>query len=69
MPVFFFFQCYTRTVLLDSDEPLLSGSGAVSKEVDAEILEQWRKMVEAWKATPERFLFTKKVCTHLIRKY
>ncbi|KAI6173187.1 hypothetical protein M3Y98_01055300 [Aphelenchoides besseyi] len=33
----------------DSDEPLLSGSGAVNRECDAEVLEEWRSLLNKWR--------------------
>ncbi|KAI6229680.1 hypothetical protein M3Y99_01143000 [Aphelenchoides fujianensis] len=33
----------------DSDEPLLSGSGAVNRESDEGVLDEWRALIERWK--------------------
>ncbi|VDL79325.1 unnamed protein product [Nippostrongylus brasiliensis] len=37
----------------DSDEPLLSGSGNVSKDCTEELMEQWKKCIEEWKLSSE----------------
>ncbi|VDM97084.1 unnamed protein product [Thelazia callipaeda] len=37
----------------DSDEPLLSGSGAVNQECPEDVLDAWKKILDEWKANPE----------------
>lgn len=37
----------------DSDEPLLSGSGNVSKDCTEELMELWTKCIEEWKKSEE----------------
>lgn len=39
----------------DSDEPLLSGSGAVSRECSDDRLAAWREMVDQWKKEPDKW--------------
>ncbi|CAD5229473.1 unnamed protein product [Bursaphelenchus okinawaensis] len=37
----------------DSDEPLLSGSGAVNREISEEVLKEWNEMIVVWSSNPE----------------
>uniref|UniRef100_A0A183C6Z8 PID domain-containing protein n=1 Tax=Globodera pallida TaxID=36090 RepID=A0A183C6Z8_GLOPA len=38
----------------DSDEPLLSGSGEVSRECSKDRLAEWRQLVDQWKKEPDK---------------
>ena len=44
----------TLKKILDSDEPLLSGSGEVNRECPEDVLTEWRGIVEKWKEDPEK---------------
>uniref|UniRef100_A0A1I7XJX0 PID domain-containing protein n=1 Tax=Heterorhabditis bacteriophora TaxID=37862 RepID=A0A1I7XJX0_HETBA len=37
----------------DSDEPLLSGSGIVSRECTEELMQQWKESIEEWKKSDD----------------
>uniref|UniRef100_A0A672L192 RAB GTPase activating protein 1 n=1 Tax=Sinocyclocheilus grahami TaxID=75366 RepID=A0A672L192_SINGR len=43
-----FFLSFALTILPDNDEPLLSGSGDVSKECGEKILETWGDLLSKW---------------------
>lgn len=53
---------------LDSDEPLLSGSGQVNRECSDDILQEWRNIIEKWKEEPEKYLFLKNLFTLVFRR-
>lgn len=40
--------CFFRCLCPDNDEPLLSGSGDVSKECAEKILETWGDLLSKW---------------------
>lgn len=40
--------------LLDGDEPLLSGTGLVSKDCSEDVLESWADVLSRWKSTKQR---------------
>lgn len=39
---------------LDGDEPLLSGTGLVSKDCSEDVLESWADVLNRWKCTKQR---------------
>lgn len=40
--------------ILDGDEPLLSGTGSVSKDCAEDVLENWAEVLNRWKSTQQR---------------
>lgn len=49
--------------ILDGDEPLLSGTGLVSKDCSEDVLENWADVLSRWKSTKQK----PKQLTHLVR--
>lgn len=47
---------YTNLIhkILDGDEPLLSGTGLVSKDCSEDVLENWADVLQKWKTTHQR---------------
>lgn len=41
-------------VVLDGDEPLLSGTGLVSKDCSEDVLESWADVLNRWKTTKQK---------------
>lgn len=41
-------------MLADGDEPLLSGTGKVSKDCSVDVLESWADVLTKWKSTKQR---------------
>lgn len=39
---------------LDGDEPLLSGTGMVSKDCSEDVLDNWADVLNRWKSTKQR---------------
>lgn len=39
---------------LDGDEPLLSGTGLVSKDCSEDVLENWADVLNRWKSTKQK---------------
>lgn len=42
---------YSIDFILDGDEPLLSGTGSVSKDCSVDVLESWAEVLQRWKST------------------
>lgn len=40
--------------VLDGDEPLLSGTGLVSKDCSEDVLENWAEVLTRWKSTQQK---------------
>lgn len=40
--------------IVDGDEPLLSGTGLVSKDCAEDVLENWADVLQKWKTTHQR---------------
>lgn len=40
--------------ILDGDEPLLSGTGLVSKDCSEDVLENWADVLTRWKSTKQK---------------
>lgn len=49
-----FLNKYQSYFSLDGDEPLLSGTGLVSKDCSEDVLESWADVLSRWKSTKQR---------------
>lgn len=41
-------------MILDGDEPLLSGTGLVSKDCSVDVLDSWAEVLSRWKSTHQK---------------
>lgn len=45
---------YEYLVILDGDEPMLSGTGEVSKDCSADELASWAEVLDSWQVNEQR---------------
>lgn len=45
---------YENSIILDGDEPMLSGTGEVSKDCSADELASWAEVLDSWQVNEQR---------------